>query len=120
MVLRLTQLLRRVMMTDVQGNVPMPEDEPVEPAKTPKASKPPKTSDRVRIILEENDDIPPTGLFVSVNGRPYLIRPGEPVDVPQSVVEVLENASYASPQKDTATNQVIGYRERMRFPFRRV
>ncbi len=81
-----------------------------------KASKPA----RVRIILEESDDIPPTGLFVGLNGTGYLLRPGEEVDVPAGVIEVLEQAVMAMPQIDPQTNQVVGWRQRMRYPFRRM
>jgi len=47
---------------------------------------------RVKIILEENDNIPPTGLFIGINGRSYLLRAGEEVDVPVEVIEVLNDA----------------------------
>lgn len=73
---------------------------------------------RVKIILEENDDIPPTGLFVSLNGRGYIIRPGEEVSVPKGVVEILEHAITSAPQVDPSTRQVVGYRDRLRYPFR--
>lgn len=72
----------------------------------------------VKILLEENDDIPPTGLFVGHNGRGYLIRTGEPVNVPRPVLEILENAVQMVPQVDPGTKQVVGYREKMRYPYR--
>lgn len=75
---------------------------------------------RVRIVLEENDDIPPTGLFVGHNGRGYMIRTGEPVDVPQAVLEILDNATTMVPQTDPQTRQVVGWRPRMRYAYRRV
>lgn len=83
-----------------------------------KVTKP--VSDRIRIILEENDEIPPTGLFVSLNGRAYLIRPGEPVDIPPGVKEILDHAVMSSPQLDPQTKQVVGYRERTRYSYRLV
>lgn len=92
-------------------------DEPV--AKVRKA-KVVKQSDTVKIVLEENDDIPPTGLFLGLNGRGYLIRPGEEVSVPLGVKEILDHAVMSSPQIDPATKQVIGYRDRMRYPYRLV
>lgn len=92
-------------------------DEPV--AKIRKA-KTVKQSDTVRIVLEENEDIPPTGLFLGLNGRGYLIRPGEPVDVPKGVVEILDHAVMSSPQMDPSTKQIVGYRDRMRYPYRMV
>ena len=83
---------------------PVAEAAPVQPART-------------RIIVEENEDIPPTGLFLAINGRSYMIRPGEEVDVPQEVIENLNNAitqvAVVNGQK-----QVTGHRKRMRFPYR--
>lgn len=80
-----------------------------------KAVAKPKT---IRIILEENDNIPPTGLFVGENGRGYLIRPGEEVDVPPGVVEILANAIVSVPTIDPQSLQVIGYRDKMMYPHR--
>jgi hypothetical protein len=78
----------------------------------------PVVPDTIRIVVEENDDIPPTGLFLGHNGKGYLIRPGEPVDVPKHIVEILDHAVMSSPQIDPGTKQVIGYRERMKYPYR--
>lgn len=80
-----------------------------------KATPKPKT---VRIILEENDNIPPTGLFVGENGRGYLIRPGEEVDIPTGVLEILTNAVVSVPTIDPQSLQVIGYRDKMMYPHR--
>lgn len=84
----------------------------------PKVRKVKKPAERVKIVLEENDDIPPTGLFVGVNGVSYLIRAGSEVEVPESVVDVLRNAVTSMPSVDPQTGQVLGYRDRMRYPFR--
>lgn len=72
---------------------------------------------RVRIILEENDNIPPTGLFIGINGRSYVIRPGEEVAIPPEVIEVLNDAVEDIPRMD-ANNNVVDYRKKMRFPYR--
>jgi hypothetical protein len=72
----------------------------------------------VRIVLEENDNIPPTGQFISLNGRTWMLRPGEEADVPYGVVNILNDAVQETPQIDQATKQVVGYRKRLRFPYR--
>jgi hypothetical protein len=74
----------------------------------------------IRIVLEENDNIPPTGLYVGLNGKGYLIRPGEEVNVPHGVVEILDHAIMSTPVTDPNTRQVTGYRSRHRYPYRRV
>lgn len=75
-------------------------------------------SKRVCIMLEENENIPPTGQFFGINGRSYMLRPGEKAMVPQEIIEVLENAVQEVPQIDPTTTQVVGYRKKLRFPYR--
>lgn len=96
------------MTTELGSNISAPE------LKAKTVTKP-KT---VRVVLEENDNIPPTGLFVGENGRGYLIRAGEEVELPLGVLEILSNAVTSVPTVDPQSLQVIGYREKMLYPYR--
>lgn len=75
---------------------------------------------RIRIVLEENDQIPPTGLFVGDNGVGYMLRPGEEMAVPIGVLEALDNAVVDIPVVDPQTLQVIDYRKKRQYPYSRV
>lgn len=74
-------------------------------------------SERVKIILEENDNIPPTGLFIGINGRSFLLRAGEECLVPKDVLGVLDDAVEEVPRVGS-NNNVVEYRKKMRFPYR--
>lgn len=75
---------------------------------------------RVRILLEENDSIPPTGQFFGANGRGYILRAGEETDVPPEIINILNTAVMDTPVVDPTTKQVLGYRQRLRFPYRTI
>lgn len=70
------------------------------------------------IVLEENSNIPPTGQFLSVNGRTFMLRPGYAAQVPVAITNVLDDAVEAVPEIDETTKQVVGFRNKMRFPYR--
>jgi hypothetical protein len=72
------------------------------------------------VVLEENEDIPPTGLYVGHNGTGYLIRSGEPVRVPEHVLHVLDDAIMDAPVINPADRKVMGYRPRRRYNYREV
>ncbi len=72
---------------------------------------------RVRIVLEENDQIGPSGQFFGADGRGYMLRPGEEADVPESILNILDTAVMSVPVKD-GSDTVTGYRDRLRFPYR--
>jgi len=81
------------------------------------AAAAPAVERRTRIVLEDNEQIPPTGQFIGADGKGFMIRPGEPVDVPDSVLNVLDTAVASTPITD-ANGTVLGYRDRLRFPYR--
>jgi hypothetical protein len=72
------------------------------------------------VILDDNDDIPPTGLFVGHNGVGFLLQTGLPMAVPTYVLGVLDDAVMDFPVTDPKTRQVMSYRKRPRFTYREV
>lgn len=81
---------------------------------------------RIRIQLEDNVNIPPGGQFFQVGGsnpdgtrflHSYLLKPSVPANVPEDLVEILNNAMGSVPVLDDQQS-VIGYRDVLRFPYR--
>jgi len=72
----------------------------------------------IKIIVNESDNIPPTGLPVSLNGKAYIIRPGVEVCVPEGVIEILDHAVESVPTVDPLSRRLGVWRERPRFPYR--
>jgi hypothetical protein len=105
--------------TGLTPNIPPAKDEAMAEAALEKlVAVTPRAREYVKIILEDNEDIPPTGLFVGLNGEGFMIRPGYEVRVPIGVVEILQHAITHVATKDPQTNRYIGSRPRQRFPFR--
>jgi hypothetical protein len=75
---------------------------------------------KVRIVLEDNDNIPPTGQFFGHNGRTYMVQSGVEVDVPMGIIDILNNAVTTVPIIDPKSLQVVGFRHRQRLPYRMV
>lgn len=73
---------------------------------------------RIKIILEENENIPPTGQFFGLNGTGYLLRAGEIAEVPQGIVDILDHAVQMVPVVDPITKQPVDHRPKHRFAYR--
>jgi len=115
-------------MSDPLNNL-IADDEDVpalKPKSRPKAKAvpvpTPKGEKMILIHLEENDNIPPTGQFIQFGSghllRSFMLRPGEDALVPEGLLHVLDAAVQEVPQIDPTTKQVIGYRKKLRFPYR--
>lgn len=74
--------------------------------------------DRVKIIIEESDEIPPTGLPLGHNGDQVYVIPGEVVNIPRKFLEILDNAIVSVSMTDPNTKQVIGTRDKRKYPYR--
>ena len=73
---------------------------------------------RVKIILEENENIPPTGQFFGLNGTGYLLRAGEVAEVPAGIIGILDDSIESVPVVDPITKQPVGHRPKHRFAYR--
>lgn len=101
------------MAEELQSNLGVPAHKSEKVAPTGMAR-----GDRVKIILEENDNIPPNGQYFGINGKGYLLRPGEEVLVPRGIIDILDNAVMTSTITNPSTGRIIGTRDRLRFPYR--
>jgi hypothetical protein len=93
-------------------------DMPPKPRVQPNEGEAVFAEDRVKIVLADNDDMPPTGLFIGLNGVGYLLKPNLPAVVPLGLVGILDTAVAAAPIVDPLTQQITGFRDRLRFPYR--
>ncbi len=76
-----------------------------------------KKSDWVKIVLERDRKIPPTGQFFGHNGRTWVLRAGEEVRVPSGIIDILDNAIEMQPILDGFDRQV-GWQNQRRFSYR--
>ena len=74
--------------------------------------------DTVWVVIEEHDEIPPTGLFLGHNGVGFLAQTGYPLPLPKYLLNILDDAVVSMPVLDPKTQQVTGYRDRRRFNYR--
>jgi len=103
-----------------EDNESIPRNVRSKIADAPRPAPAPVTPVRIKVILEEDAGIPPTGLFISANGKPYLLMAGVEASVPPEVVSILNDAVTSVPIIDPQSQRVTGYRQRLRFPYRRV
>jgi hypothetical protein len=107
-------------ITDEGVMLPESRMEPAVVREAPEreSAKPVITERRVRIMLEDNDAIPPTGQFFGINGVGYLLKSNIEALVPVSLVDILNNAVTDRPIVDPVTKQVTGWKKQLRFPYR--
>lgn len=80
------EAIKKLITDTDETQAPVPK--PVKVGKEPKLDQP-----RVKIhIMKLDGDTGNDDVYVGVNGKGYLIKRGEDVDVPVEVVEVLKNA----------------------------
>jgi hypothetical protein len=58
-----------------------------------------------RIIINESSDIPKEGQFISLNGYPFLIKPGHAVDIPRPVRMMLDTRIRTEIKQDESTGK---------------
>lgn len=102
-----------------QNQAPKPTDEELMAVATATPMPVAKPLPRVKIMLEDGDNVPPGGQFISVDGVAYILQPNVEADVPVNLLDVLDNATMSVPIVDGDMN-VIGYRDRLRFPYRTI
>lgn len=59
---------------------------------------------RDRIIIHESMEIPKEGLFLSLNGFPFLAKPGVEIDIPRPVRLMLDTRIKTESLQDNAGN----------------
>lgn len=70
---------------------------------------------RDRIIIHQTPEIPKEGAFVSLNGFPFLIKPGVEVDIPRPVRQMIDTLYYTDLIQDEEGGEYT--RQRLRYPY---
>lgn len=78
---------------------------------------PEEPKERRAIIVIDQEANKPNYEFVGVNGKGYQIKRGEEVEVPASVVGVLDNAIATRPTTD-GSGRIVGHQDYHAVPFR--
>lgn len=63
------------------------------------------------------DDNEPRQIFIGANGQDYLITRGKEVEVPVSVLGILDNAIKGVPEADPVDPEKTAWVNRQRFPY---
>jgi len=92
-------------------------DTPVEtkPAKK-KATGKNAAVKKTWIVLQKNDDIPPSGLFIGHNGTGYNLKASKKVEVPNFLLNVLDDAVVNKPVVGD-NGRISHYEASPRFPY---
>lgn len=72
---------------------------------------------RFIINVQLANDGEPKKIFVSPNGRDFLIERGKDVEVPASVLGVLDDAVLGVPERDPNDENRVVMVDRKRFPY---
>lgn len=80
--------------------------------------KPTKSAEpRFVINVQLANDMEPKKIFVSPNGRDFLIERGKDVEVPASVLSVLDDAVMGVAERDPNDENRVVMVDRKRFPY---
>lgn len=71
-----------------------------------------------RIMIDQTDEIPPSGIFLGHNGKTFMLQAGVEIDCPDFLIDVLNDAVMTAAITDPETHRVIGHRNRLRIPYR--
>jgi hypothetical protein len=80
-------------------------------------AKPAKKEKRFIINVALGNDNEPSDIFVGANGTDFRIRRGKDVNVPASVLEILDNAVMGVQETDSDDPTKSTIVERKRFPY---
>lgn len=96
---------------------PVIDEKPATPKK--RASRKPK-SDRIKVRFHNQEGVPggTDDIFVGVNGRGYQIQREKDVELPKSVLHVIDNAVITKTERDADGNEVN--RDIQRFTYSKV
>ena len=101
---------------NVKSSDTSPEDKKEAPAKDDtNYFTSPHGHIRDRILIHPNPAIPKEGIFMSLNGFGFLVKPGVEVDLPRPVVEMLETRIQTETTQDEEGNNFT--RDIPRFTF---